>query len=179
MASPKKLAPGMVHVYTGDGKGKTTAALGLALRAIGHGLKVYVIQFMKGDPEYGELRAIGNLPNLVVRQYGRLDFVDRDNPAEADIRLAQEGLRHARQVISGGEHDLVILDEINVALDFKLIELQDVLALIEGKPPQTELVLTGRYAPQEIIEAADLVTEMKEIKHYFHKGRRCRDGIDH
>jgi cob(I)alamin adenosyltransferase len=178
MVCSKKLVAGMVQVYTGDGKGKTTAALGLALRALGHGLKVYVIQFMKGDPEYGELRATRNLPNLVIRQYGRPDFVDRNSPEEADVRLAQQGLAHAREVISGGEYDLVILDEINVAVDFELIDLQDVLALIESKPRHTELVLTGRYASPQIIEAADLVTEMKEIKHYFDKGRRSRDGID-
>jgi len=170
---------GMVQVYTGDGKGKTTAALGLALRAIGHGLKVYMIQFMKGDPEYGELRAVKNLPNFVVRQYGRPDFVDRKSPSAVDIRLAQEGLAHAREVIASGEYDLVILDEINVALDFKLIDLQEVLALIESRPREIELVLTGRCAPQQVLQAADLVTEMREVKHYFRCGRGSRDGIEH
>jgi len=175
----KRLAEGMVQIYTGDGKGKTTAALGLALRAIGHGLKVYMIQFMKGNPEYGELRAIGSLPNFVITQYGRPDFVNRESPAEEDFRLAREGLAHAREIIASGEYDLVILDEINVALDFKLVELGEVLALIENRPRETELVLTGRYAPQRLIEAADLVTEMREVKHYFHPGRNARDGIEH
>jgi cob(I)alamin adenosyltransferase len=179
MMSGKKLTVGMVQVYTGDGKGKTTAALGLALRAIGQGLKVYMIQFMKGDSEYGELRAIRDLPNFVVCQYGRSAFVNREHPAKEDLRLAREGLTRAREVIASGEYDLVILDEINVALDFKLVNLKDVLALIENRPEATELVLTGRYAPRQIIEAADLVTEMKEIKHYFRQGRRGRDGIEH
>ncbi|MCK4598172.1 cob(I)yrinic acid a,c-diamide adenosyltransferase [bacterium] len=179
MVSPEKVNSGMVQVYTGDGKGKTTAALGLALRAIGHGFKIYMVQFMKGDPGYGELKAIGNLPNFVVRQFGRPDFVDRKNPAEIDLRLAREGLAHAGRILSGGEYDMVILDEINVALHFKLIDLQDVLALIKNRPAETELVLTGRYAPQEILEAADLVTEMREVKHYFRQGRGSRDGIEH
>lgn len=178
MVPRKKLTVGMVQVYMGKGKGKTTAALGLALRAIGHGLKVYMIQFMKGDPKYGELRAAKNLPNFVVRQYGRSDFVDRKEPSEVDMRLAQEGLAHAREVIASGEYDLVILDEINVALDFKLVDLQDVLALIENRPRETELVLTGRYAPQQVLQAADLVTEMREVKHYFRSGRKSRDGIE-
>ena len=179
MVSRKRLARGMVHVYTGNGKGKTTAALGLALRALGWGLKVYMIQFMKGDPEYGELQAVKNLPNFVIRQYGRPDFVDRKNPSQEDLRLAQEGLAHAQEIVAMGQYDLVILDEINVALNFKLIDLQEVLRLIDGKPQETELVLTGRYAPQQIVQAADLVTEMREVKHYFQLGRKPRNGIEH
>jgi len=169
----------MVQVYTGDGKGKTTAALGLALRALGHGLKVYMIQFMKGDPEYGELRAAGRLDGLTIRQFGRTDFVDRDQPAEEDISMARQGLEHAAAVLAAGEHDLVILDEINVALDFGLVPVKAVLELIENRPPGVELVLTGRSAPRAVIEAADLVTEMREIKHYYQRGRTARDGIEH
>ena len=179
MVSRKRLARGMVHVYTGNGKGKTTAALGLALRALGWGLKVYMIQFMKGDPKYGELQAAKNLPDFVIRQYGRPDFVDRKNPSQEDLRLAQEGLAHAQEIVAMGRYDLVILDEINVALNFKLIDLQEVLRLIDGKPQETELVLTGRYAPQQIVQAADLVTEMREVKHYFQLGRKPRNGIEH
>jgi len=178
MVSPKKLLTGMVQLYTGNGKGKTTAALGLALRAIGRGLSVYMVQFMKGDPEYGGLQAVRSLPNFIIRQYGRSEFVNRDNPAEEDIHLAQQGLAHAREVIGSGRYDVVILDEINVALEFKLIDLQDVLTLIQHKPRGTELVLTGRYAPAQIIDVADLVTEMREIKHYFQQGRKSRNGID-
>ncbi len=169
----------MVHVYTGDGKGKTTAALGLALRALGHGLKVYLIQFMKGDPEYGELRAGRRLDGLTIRQFGRTDFVDRDHPAEEDLALARQGLEHAREIMAAGRCDLMILDEINVALDFGLVPVKSVLELIESKPHDMELILTGRSAPRPIIQAADLVTEMREIKHYYQQGRTARDGIEH
>jgi cob(I)alamin adenosyltransferase len=169
----------MVQVYTGDGKGKTTAALGLALRALGHGLKVCMIQFMKGDPEYGELRAAPRLDGLTIRQFGRTDFVDRDQPAEEDISLARQGLEHAAAVMDSGDHDLLILDEINVAMDFGLVPVQAVLKLIENKPRRMELILTGRFAPRAVIEAADLVTEMREIKHYYRQGRTARDGIEH
>jgi cob(I)alamin adenosyltransferase len=174
-----RFSEGRVQVYTGAGKGKTTAALGLALRALGHGFSVYLIQFMKGDPDYGELRAIEKLTNFTFKQCGRPNFVDREHPAEEDVRLAQEGLAHAREVVLSGQYDLVILDEINVALDFGLISVADVLALIREKPRQVELVFTGRHAPQEVIEAADLVTEMKEVKHYYRQGGKARDGIEH
>jgi len=179
MADRKKLDRGMVQVYTGDGKGKTTAALGLALRALGHGLRVYMIQFMKGDPDYGELQTASGLPNFEVRQSGRPDFVDRDDPDQIDIQLAQEGLIHAREILAGGQYDVVILDEINVALAFGLIEVRDVLALIASRNERTELILTGRQAPRAILEAADLVTEMREVKHYFQRGVKARDGIEH
>lgn len=179
MTSRDGLQEGMVHVYTGGGKGKTTAALGLALRALGHGLKVYMIQFMKGDPEYGELRAGRRLDGLTIRQFGRTDFVDRDHPAEEDLTLARQGLEHAREVMAAGSHDLLILDEINVAMDFGLLPVRAVLELIEHKPREMELVLTGRSAPRPVIEAADLVTEMREIKHYYQQGRTARDGIEH
>jgi len=169
----------MVQVYTGDGKGKTTAALGLALRALGHGLKVYMIQFMKGNPDYGELRAGRRLEGLTIRQFGRTDFVDRDDPAEEDLSLARQGLEHAGAIIAAGGYDLVILDEINVAMDFGLVPVKAVLDLIENKPRGIELVLTGRSVPQSIIEAADLVTEMRELKHYYQQGRTARDGIEH
>jgi cob(I)alamin adenosyltransferase len=179
VSSRGRLKDGMVHVYTGDGKGKTTAALGLALRALGHGLTVYVIQFMKGDPDYGELRAGRRLDGLTIRQFGRTDFVDRDHPAEEDLSLARQGLEHAAAILAAGDHDLVILDEINVALDFGLVPLGAVLELIGNRPRNVELVLTGRSAPRAIIEAADLVTEMREVKHYYQQGRTARDGIEH
>jgi cob(I)alamin adenosyltransferase len=169
----------MIHVYTGNGKGKTTAALGLALRALGHGYKVYMIQFMKGDPGYGELIAGRQLDGLTIRQYGRTNFVSRDHPAEEDIALARKGLDHAKQILAADRHDLVILDEINVAMDYGLIPVQAVLDLIGNKPGDVELVLTGRCAPEKVIEAADLVTEMQEIKHYYRQGRMARDGIEH
>jgi cob(I)alamin adenosyltransferase len=177
--SSGKIPDSMVQVYTGNGKGKTTAALGLALRALGHGMKVYMIQFMKGDPDYGELRAARGLSGFTIRQCGRPDFVDRSHPDEEDIALAQQGLAHAREIVAGGRYDLVILDEINVAMDFHLISTESVLDLIRSKPRGVELVLTGRGAPERVIEAADLVTEMREIKHYYQRGKTARDGIEH
>jgi len=173
------LKEGMVQVYTGDGKGKTTAALGLALRAIGHGLKVFVIQFMKGNIEYGELECARWLsPFLTIRQMGRETFVSKENPDPEDVRLAQEALKLAKELVYKGEYDIIILDEINVAIDFGLISKGEVLELIERRPPHVELVLTGRYAPPEVIEKADLVTEMREVKHYYQRGVLSREGIE-
>ena len=169
----------MIQVYTGDGKGKTTAALGLGLRALGKGLKIYMIQFMKGDIEYGEISAVRELKGFSIEQFGRPDFVDRDNPAKIDIELARKGLERAKEILAGKKYDLVILDEINVALDWKLIELDDVVELIKNKPKNVELVLTGRYAHPKIIEMADLVTDMQEVKHPFQTGVLARDGIEH
>jgi cob(I)alamin adenosyltransferase len=173
------LDKGMIQVYTGDGKGKTTAALGLAMRAAGQGLKVYIVQFMKGWPHYGELNTVAQHANITLKQFGRPDFVDRENPAPVDVRMAQEALDHAREIVMGGEHDLVILDEVNVALEWKLIELQDVTSVLDEKPEGVELVLTGRHAHPEVIARADLVTEMREIKHPYQKGVASRRGIDY
>jgi len=174
-----ELERGMVQVYTGGGKGKTTAGLGLALRAIGHGLKVFVIQFMKGNIEYGELEVSRWLsPFLTIRQMGRETFVNRQNPDPEDVRLAQEALELARKLVTEGEHDIIILDEINVAVDFGLVDKGEVLRLFEERPPHVELILTGRYAPPEIIEKADLVTEMVEVKHYYRQGVLSREGIE-
>ena len=173
------LERGLIQVYTGLGKGKTTAALGLALRAAGQGLKVYVIQFMKGWPDYGELASVEKLPNITLRQFGRPEFVDKDNPDPEDIRQAQEALDHARQIILGGQHDIVILDEINVALDFGLIGLPEVLGLLDGKPERVELVLTGRFAHPDVVKRADLVTEMLDIKHPYTERIRGRRGIEY
>lgn len=173
------LKRGLVQVYTGEGKGKTTAALGLAMRAAGHGLRVYIIQFMKGWPNYGELKSVGGHPQITLRQFGRPGFVDPEKPEPADVEMAQEALREARRVLVSGSYDLVILDEVNVALKWGLIELEDVLALIEEKPKHVELVLTGRYAPPEVIERADLVTEMREVKHPYRRGIKGREGIEY
>ncbi len=170
---------GLIQVFTGDGKGKTTAALGQAMRAAGHGFKVYIVQFMKGWPYYGELKTVGQHPNITIKQFGRPNFVDRDNPDSVDIQMAREALDHSREVVMSGEYDLVILDEVNVALEWKLIELQDLLSLMEEKPEHVELILTGRYAHPEVIAKADQVTEMREIKHPYHKGVVGRRGIDY
>jgi len=176
----KRLPQGMIQVYTGNGKGKTTAALGLACRAVGHGYTVFMIQFMKGNIEYGELETARKLaPSLTIKQMGRECFVSRENPDPEDIRLAQEAMALAKTVIISGEYDIVILDEINVALDFGLINTQEVIQLMdEERPAHVELILTGRYAPQEIMERADLVTEMVEIKHYYQRGVASREGIE-
>lgn len=175
----KKYNKGIVFVYTGNGKGKTTAALGLALRALGHGCKVFVVQFMKGR-DYGEvLSAKQFLPNLIIYQSGLDSFVMKDNPSPVDIELARQGLEVAKKAITSGEFDMVILDEINVALDFKLVPLEEVVELIKTKPPELDLGLTGRYAPPEIIELADLVTEMVEIKHPYHQGAPARKGFEY
>jgi cob(I)alamin adenosyltransferase len=166
-------------VFTGTGKGKTTAAFGQALRAIGQGYRVFGLQFMKGR-KYGEFIAAGKyLPCLTIRMFGLDSFVMRDNPAAIDIELAQKGLAAAKKAINSGKYDMIILDEINVALDFKLIDLQEVVELIKNKPVSLDLILTGRYAPPEIIELADTVSEVKEVKHHYNKSIKDRAGIEY
>ena len=164
-------------MYTGPGKGKTTAALGLGLRAAGAGFKVHMIQFMKGR-RYSEIDAIENLPNFTVSQHGRDEFVSKESPEQIDIDMAQEGFSHAKEIIKNGEHDLIILDELNVAVDYNLISVDDVIKLIEEKPEKLELILTGRDAHPELVKMADVVTEMLEIKHPYQEGVLARKGID-
>jgi len=171
------LEKGYIHVYTGPGKGKTTAALGLGLRAAGAGLKVHMMQFMKGR-RYSELDAIENLANFTFSQHGRDEFVSKKNPEQVDIDLAQEGFAKAKDMIINSKYDLLILDELNVVIDYNLVKLNDVIRLIEQKPEKLELVLTGRDAHPEIIKIADLVTEMLEIKHPYQQGVNARKGID-
>lgn len=174
-----KLEKGLVEVYTGNGKGKTSAAFGLALRAIGRGFKVYIIQFIKGGFDYGELYMVPNLPNLQLKAFGTGRFVTQKPPGKEDVELAEEALTLAQETVRNGEYDVVVLDEVNVALDLKLISLEKILELIKNKPKHVELVLTGRCAPKEIIEVADLVTEMMEVKHPFNKGFPARKGIEY
>ena len=174
-----RLEKGLVQVYTGDGKGKTSAAFGLALRAVGRDLKVCVIQFIKGGFDYGELYAVKRLPNFRLEFFGRGKFVTNVPPKKDDIKLAKEAFELAREVVNGGKYDVVVLDEINVALHLKLIETEKVVDLIRNKPKHVELILTGRYAPSKVVELADLVTEMKEVKHPFTKGIPPRKGIDY
>jgi cob(I)alamin adenosyltransferase len=174
-----KPAKGLVIVYIGNGKGKTTAAFGQALRAIGQGYRVFVLQFMKGR-KYGEFIAAEKyLPHLTIRMSGLDSFVMRDNPAAIDIELAQKGLAAAKKAIKSGKYDMIILDEINVALNFKLIDLPEVIGLIKNKPAGLDLILTGRYAPPEIIELADTVSEVKEVKHHYQAGIKDRAGIEY
>ncbi len=174
-----KKRKGLVQVYTGTGKGKTTAALGLVLRASGKGQKSIVIQFMKGQIKYGELNAILNLPNVEIEQYGRPDFVNKENPEKIDIDLAMEGLERAKEVIVSGDYDIVVLDEMNMALDFNLLSEEEVIDVIEKRPPHVEIVLTGRNASPGLINLADLVTVMADVKHPYMVGVEGREGIEY
>ena len=174
---------GFVHVYTGNGKGKTTAAFGLAVRALCAGKNVYIGQFVK-SMQYHETRiealferAGTGYGHVKIEQLGRGCFLDR-NPDPVDVCMAHEGLTRCEAMISGGEYDLVILDEVTIALHYGLLETAQVLALLDERNPATEVVITGRYAPEELIARADLVTEMREIKHYYTQGVLSRDGID-
>ncbi|TEU11478.1 MAG: cob(I)yrinic acid a,c-diamide adenosyltransferase [Anaerolineales bacterium] len=176
--------PGLVHVYTGDGKGKTSAALGMALRAAGHGWRTYIGQFMKGQ-DYGELEAARMLgsdahgcPLLTVEQFGKPTFIHVNTATLEDTRIAQEGLASALQAMQSGKYQIVVLDEINVALYFKLLTVQDVLDFVDAKPDDVELVLTGRRVPDEILGRADYVTVMQEVKHPYQRGIRARKGIE-
>ncbi|MCK5838718.1 MAG: cob(I)yrinic acid a,c-diamide adenosyltransferase [Bacteroidales bacterium] len=169
---------GLVHVYTGNGKGKTTAAFGLALRAVGAGMNVFIGQFVKGKPYNENMAVVRHLKNITVKQYGLGCFIV-NTPTEDDIKSAGKGLDEMRKIIQKGKHDLVIMDEVNIALYYKLINIENLLEIINNKPDHVELVLTGRYAPQELIDKADLVTEMKEIKHYYRKGIEARKGIEY
>ena len=169
---------GYIQVYTGSGKGKTTAALGLALRAIGHGLRVCVVQFMKNDREAGEVRVAGLLkPHLTIHPMGPKGFI-RGTPRPIDYQMARKALDFSRNVLQEGGHDVVILDEVNMAVHFGLVSVQDVLDLMALRPNAVELILTGRDARPEVIERADLVTEMVAVKHYFDRGIAAREGID-
>jgi cob(I)alamin adenosyltransferase len=177
--SKKKFTRGLVQVYTGNGKGKTTAALGLALRAAGHRFKVLIIQFLKGGIAYGELRAAKKLaPYLTLVSMGRKHFVNKNDPHPTDLRWAEKGWELAKRSVHSQKYQVVILDEINVAVKYGMIPLPELLTLMKSKPENVELVLTGRWAKPEVLRRADLVTEMKEIKHYYQKGIESRIGID-
>lgn len=167
---------GYIHVYTGNGKGKTTASMGLAIRALGAGKKVFFVQFMKGlkDSAY---KILEKLDNITITSFGGTDFVGND-PKESDRQFAQEGFKFALKALKKGEYDVYILDEINICLMIELINEEQFQELIKAKPKSAELIFTGRYAPKYAIEAADLVTEMREIKHYYHQGVLARKGID-
>ena len=166
-----------VHVYTGDGKGKTTAALGLTLRAVGAGWRVLFAQFLKHG-EFSEIKALKKFGDQVtIRQYGSGRFT-KGRPSEKEMEMARAGLSEIMQVMEEGRYDLIVLDEINVAVHFGLIPLKGVIHFLEKRPKDVELVLTGKWAPKEIMERADLVTEARMIKHYFSKGVRAREGIE-
>ena len=172
-----RLSPGRVQLYTGDGKGKTTAALGLAIRASGRGLRTYIGQFMKGQ-KYGELDALRGNPYITVEQYGSPRCIHREEVTSQHIDEAREGLERAREVMLSGDYDIIVLDEVNVAIWFGVLTTQDVLAFLDQRPADVEVVMTGRRAPQALIDRADLVTEMREIKHYYQQGVVARLGIE-
>lgn len=167
---------GYIHVYTGNGKGKTTAALGLSLRAICADKKVYFGQFMKGM-NYSELKAVEYLPNLTINQFGNDKFIVGEASSE-DKELAKAGLNQVEAILKSGDYDVVVLDELNIALYFKLFDLDEVIKVLEARDPKVEVIITGRNAPQKLIDMADLVSEMKEIKHYYQKGVQARKGIE-
>lgn len=168
---------GYVHVYTGDGKGKTTAALGLALRAAGAGWQVFMAQFLKGMV-YSELAALKLLSGFItVRQYGRTCLIDRE-PEQADFDCAAQGFSECKRAVMSRQYQMVILDEANVAVAFGLLHLDDIIELIDDKPRDVELVITGRWAHRQVVERADLVTEMQEIKHYYQRGVLARAGVE-
>ena len=168
---------GYIHVYTGDGKGKTTAALGLAIRAVGAGLKVYIAQFLKhGD--YSEIKGLDRFSDTItVEQFGRGRFI-KGRPSKEDVAAARQGLKKVKTILAAGKYSVVILDEANVAVSLNLFSENELLEILDHRPDNVEIIITGRGAASGIIEAADLVTEMKEIKHYFKKGVKARIGIE-
>jgi len=171
------MSQGYIHVYTGNGKGKTTAALGLALRAVGAGKKVFLGQFVK-SMEYSEINTLKLLGNSIhLKLFGHGCFISKD-PAQEDVLAAKRGLMKIKDIFKNDSYDLVILDELSIALYYNLVTLEEVISTIKEKPYETELVITGRYTPQEIINLADLVTDMVEIKHYYQQGVLSREGID-
>ena len=167
---------GMLQIYTGAGKGKTTAAIGLAVRAAGAGLKVFIGQFVK-SMEYSEIKILEEIDNIDVKQYGLNCFIEKE-PEKEDIKAAREGLQEVEEILNSGEYDLVILDEANIAVYFDLFSIDELVEVIEGRDKGIEVVVTGRNAKKEIIDKADLVTDMQEIKHYYEKGVKARDGIE-
>ena len=170
---------GLVYIFTGDGKGKTSAALGTVLRALGHGMRVYIIYFMKGDYPYGERAVLAKLADVTMASFGSLEFVDPANVKPEEIEQAKLALVTAREAMLSGNYDLVVLDEVNVAVAWKLVELDDVVRLISDKPSSVELILTGRQADTRLVKIADLVTEMLNIKHPYDQRVPARKGIDY
>jgi cob(I)alamin adenosyltransferase len=178
-SSTEQKGKGLVQIFTGNGKGKTTAALGTILRAAGHGLRILIVFFMKGNYSYGEYSTLARLPNVDVTSFGFRHLTDPTNIKPEEIEQARLALAAAREGVLSGNYDLVVLDEVNVAVDFKLLELEDVMQLIKDKPDHVELILTGRYADARLIDMADLVTEMVKVKHPFDKGIKARKGIEY
>ncbi len=167
----------MIQIYTGNGKGKTTAALGLIIRALGHRKKVCLIQFMKKNFEYGEIKFLSDQDDLDIFKFGTAQLINPEKPDQIDFDEAEKAYQKCKEVIASGKYDLIVIDEINVAVSWKLLPLEKQLQLLEI-PIEAEIVMTGRYADEKIIKKADLVTEMKEVKHYYQKGVEARKGIE-
>lgn len=168
---------GYIQIYTGNGKGKTTAAIGLSVRAVGAGKKVFFAQFAKGRI-YSEVKAIQSfLPSITIKQYG-LEYFIYKNPMQADIDLARKGLDEVSEIITSGKYEVVVLDEANIAIYYNLFTVEELIVVLKKKPHETEIIITGRYASLELIEIADLVTEMREVKHYYSQGVEARVGIE-
>ncbi|MDD4874360.1 MAG: cob(I)yrinic acid a,c-diamide adenosyltransferase [Dehalococcoidales bacterium] len=178
--SPQQLERGLVSIFTGDGKGKTSAAIGIAVRAAGHGLRVFIAFFMKSNNYiHGEKIAFSSFPNVTIKNFGGDGWVDKNNIQPEDREYAKLGLITVRDEMLSGKYDIIIADEINIAADFGLIEVAEILKLIDEKPVNVELILTGRYANTRLIQAADMVTEMLMIKHPYNSGIQARKGIDY
>jgi len=178
-SSPEPLRRGLVQIFTGDGKGKTSAAIGAVIRALGHGLKVYVGFFMKGGHPSGERNILPQLPNVTMESFGVGGFVNQANIKPEEKEQAKRGLAAASKAMLSGDYDLVVLDELNLAVAWNLVELDDVLKLIDSKPEGVELILTGRQADSKLVKSADLVTEMLKIKHPYDEGVKAREGIEY
>ncbi len=177
---PQQLDKGMVCIYTGDGKGKTTAAIGTVVRAAGHGLRSFIVFFLKGkDYIHGEMKSLAEMPGVSFAEFGQVGWVDKEDVSAENIGQAKLALKTARDAMSGGNYDIIVLDEVNIALDCGLLELEEVVKLIEDKPQKVELILTGRHANPKLVQMADLVTEMLMIKHPYTKGIEARRGIDY
>jgi len=170
---------GLVYIFTGDGKGKTSAALGIILRTLGHGLRIYLVYFMKGDYPYGERGILSSLPNIKVDIFGHTGFIDPSNIKPEEKEQAQQALAAARRAMRSGSYDLIVLDEVNIAVAWKLVELDGIIKLITEKPEKVNLILTGRQADPRLIELADLVTEVVKVKHPYDKGIMARKGLDY
>jgi cob(I)alamin adenosyltransferase len=169
---------GLIQVYTGDGKGKTTAALGLALRAAGRNMKVLIVQFMK-KWDYGELHSVKLIPNITLETFGTKEFIYKGKAKKVDYEEAEKAFSFGVEGMQSGNYDIVIFDELNMALYYELLDLNEVIEKLKGKSDNVEVVITGRKTPEEIIEIADLVTEMKEVKHPYQKGIEARRGIEY
>jgi len=177
--SPESLRRGLVQIFTGDGKGKTSAATGAVIRALGHGLRVYIVYFLKGDYPYGERSILAQLPNVTMDSFGSRGFIDPASIKPEEKEQAKRAFAAAREAVLSGSYDLVVLDEVNLAVAWNLVELDEVVRLIDDKPEDVELILTGRRADSKLVKSADLVTEMLKIKHPYDEGIVAREGIEY